>query len=78
VAKHSGEIARRPSDPQNSTIPISAALPPPSTENLKWWDTHQPREVPPVSGPNPFYDFDSDNNVKAPSIGRQPLINLLD
>lgn len=60
-------------------------LPPPSTEQVKWWKTHHPREIPSVSGTNPFYDFtppmkEAGNNRSVPLLIdlEKPLINLMD
>ena len=76
VAMQNPDTKKRPSNP--NTISKSPILPPPSTDNSKWWETHQPREVPPVTGKNPFFDFDGDSNMKSFVAMRKPLINLLD
>ncbi|KAJ3328571.1 inositol polyphosphate 5-phosphatase, partial [Kappamyces sp. JEL0680] len=32
-------------------------LPPPSTDQIRWWDTHPPRDIPVPKGDNPFFEL---------------------
>ena len=68
---------------RSSKSSITNDIPPPSSGNLKWWETHGPPELPIVSGPNPFYDFSKKdtiaNHYTANLVNvNEPLINLMD
>jgi hypothetical protein len=41
----------------NSPRISSDLLPPPSTDQVKWWETQSSREIPVTRGSNPFFDF---------------------
>lgn len=53
---------------------ISSGLPPPSSDDSQWWETHTAYDCPPTTGPNPFFDF-----APAPRpVPPRPPINLMD
>ena len=93
-ARIDAQIRRQSQSTESGAGPISSrtslsstALPPPSTDTLKWWETHGPREIPSVTGSNPFFDFTPSKNSATGLVNRSapalinidaPLINLMD
>ena len=63
----------------------SYPLPPPSSKDSKWWETHTARDIPLTQGNNPFYDFktiekptiNASSNSIPPAV-KKPIINLMD
>jgi hypothetical protein len=63
------------------TLNQNGDLPPPSTDQVKWWETHSTRSCPPTNGSNPFFDFPApppSRNTPKPQEPKLAPINLMD
>lgn len=55
-----------------------SSLPPPSTDSVKWWETHQPRDLPTTTGSNPFFDLPQSASATGTLINHHSQPNLMD
>ena len=75
AAKTRIEAELRSGSPPLKQSGLQFPLPPPSSEDAKWWETHQPRDIPNTKGSNPFYDFEITESVRIP-VGSRNDLNL--
>lgn len=82
--KSSGVRGLQDSIGRSAGLERTSSKPPPSTEQIKWWETGQEREIKGIRGSNPFYDFPPDliqtrgNYVRPYSIQRSKEESLID